>query len=769
MKFSNLSFLEKKEKPQVFLSLVLRNEKVKAVIFEKQGNTIQYVNDAEVLLENTIEEIETEDFLNALDKAITTAESALPQNLETHKTIFALKQSWVEDNKIKKEYLEKLKKAGSELSLDPIGFLVFTESVINLIQKEEGAPISAVLAEIGNKLVSVTLTRSGKILETRTTEIGENLPKTVDMLLKHFQTPEVLPSRIILIDSDGENTNQDFVSHSWSRSLPFLHVPQVLGLPKESDVKAVLLGAATQMNSTLIFDMKHKPRIESEEQPKKEVIEKSDTDEILVKADNFSEDESGSNVKYAGNDSSMEFFGFVKGDVAKNKPSKIDTKQIADEPKEIIEHQIEEIPEDVKLKEEQKEGVNIVGILVLDKIKIFLGKFFRYLKSLDISAILNGMKKLGPKSLTILGGVLLIILAILFYLFVFSTSATITISQTPKEEEKSTAAIFSPNEDTNIGEGIIAAEIITVEEEGSISKDVTGKKDVGTKAKGTVTIFNNDTDPVNLSDDTIITASNGQKFKLDNAVSVASASGDIFSGTKPGTKNVNVTAEEIGTEANVPSDTKFTVGTSKTVAAKNDNAFSGGTKKNVTVVSKEDLQQLLTDLPKQLSDKAKSEAVSKVSGDKTVITNFIDTTAKNQSFSKKEGDEAKQLTLKATVSFDFVAYNKNDMLNFATELFDNSTFIIDKNKLEVIAKDVEQKKNEDISSEVTVKAKLYAKIDTASLAKEIAGGQVTKVKNRIRNMENIADVTISISPNLPFISGDLPKNPDKIKIMVTAN
>src|SRR3972149_9479387 len=162
-----LSSLDKKEKPDYVLSLILRNEKAKAVVFEKIGNTIKYVNEAEEEFENTIEDASTEEFLNVLDKAITGAESALPQNIETHKTLFALKQSWVEDSKIKKDYLEKLKKTGENLALDPIGFLVFSESIINLIHKEEGAPVSAILVEFGKKYLTVTLVRSGKIREVR--------------------------------------------------------------------------------------------------------------------------------------------------------------------------------------------------------------------------------------------------------------------------------------------------------------------------------------------------------------------------------------------------------------------------------------------------------------------------------------------------------------------------------------------------------------------------------------------------------------------------
>jgi len=97
-----LPFLEKKEKPEYFLALVLRNEKVTSVIFEKIGTTIKYISHGEEEFKNTVEDAETEEFLDVLDKVITTAESALPESIETHKTIFGLKESWIEDNKIKK-------------------------------------------------------------------------------------------------------------------------------------------------------------------------------------------------------------------------------------------------------------------------------------------------------------------------------------------------------------------------------------------------------------------------------------------------------------------------------------------------------------------------------------------------------------------------------------------------------------------------------------------------------------------------------------------
>jgi len=65
----------------------------------------------------------------------------------------------------------------------------------------------------------------------------KNAPYTVDTLLKHFQTPEVMPAKIILFDSEEEELTQAFMNHQWSKSLPFLHLPQIVSLPLMQPLK----------------------------------------------------------------------------------------------------------------------------------------------------------------------------------------------------------------------------------------------------------------------------------------------------------------------------------------------------------------------------------------------------------------------------------------------------------------------------------------------------------------------------------------------------
>ncbi len=777
MNISTLPFLEKKEKSEYFLSLILRNEKAKAVVFEKIGTTIKYLNEAEEEFTNTIEDASTEEFLNVLDKAITAAEEVLPKDIETHKTIFGLKESWVEDNKIKKEYLEKLKKAGEELSLDPIGFLVFTESVVNLIHKDEGAPVTAILVDVGKKYLTVSLIKAGKIMEVRSSEIHESASHTVDTVLKHFQIPEVMPARVIIMDSEEDELTQEFINHKWSKSLPFLHIPQILSLPQDSDIKAVLLGAATQMGTELIFD--HRQNLDrsyekDQDQPMPSVIRTDEDIQENAKPKPF-EDQSNTEHKldYVGKDSSLEFFGFSSGDVTKNKPptpkSKPSKEDIQDLPKEELEFRSQEIPEEVKI-EEEKQGMPEVAAETASKAKTVSIDVLGLLKKYFLIILpLIKVKSVKDFKFIVFAIIGLILFLFIFFTFIFQTSAKITLKVDPKTEEKTQSITFSPKSSTNIDTNILTAQIIPVDEQGSTTINTSGKKDIGTSAKGTVTIFNNDTDSVSLDKGTTIISSAGVKFTLDENIKVASASGDIFSGTKPGTANVKVTAQDIGTDGNLPSGSKFTVGSSKTIAGKNDNAFSGGTKKSVTVVSQNDLNKLRSELPKSLSDKAKSDIAGKVASGKTVLPQFVDTTLKSEKFDKKEDDQADKVTLSATVSFNFLSYDNLDVTKLSEKLFDNSKYSIEKSQFSVNAKNIKVEKNDDITADLVISAKLFPKINTDDLIKQIVGQDLTKTRNMLSNLSNVKEADVRISPNLPFLSSLLPKNPKNITIDISSN
>jgi hypothetical protein len=774
-----LPFLKPKAKPEYYLALVLRNERATSILFSKAGSTIKYLGHGEENFENNIEDVTSEQFLETLDKSITQAESVLPDNIESHKTIFGLKDSWIEDNKIKKENLEKLKKASTELGLEPIGFLVSSESIINLLQKEEGAPVTAVLVEMGEKYLTVSFVKSGKVLETRSSEIHQSAPFTVDTLLKHFQTPEVMPSRVVIYGADDEELAQEFIGHKWSKSLPFLHLPQITSMPKDAPIKAMLLGAATQMGAQLLYDSSN---IDFDEEPKKisaeefenfEPVKAPDKEPSSAEADAEAQ-EPETEVKkeephsaqasrgeepkldYVGKDESLEYFGFVEGsDVAKKAPS-MEKAKIEKAPEKVVAEEVAEIPEEIKVEEEQKTGFVENALLLVSKGKDFGLNLFKQMRMLKMPK---------GRGILIIPAVIILLLIALFFWLIFSTKATVSLLVNPKADQKTSSVTFSSNQATDIGDNVIASQPVSVSEDGSMTISTTGKKDTGTPSKGKVTIFNVG-DSISLDSGTVIVASNGLKYTLDSAIKVASGDATLAS-----TASVNVTANDIGQDYNLPSGTKFTVsGQDSSVAAKNDNAFSGGTKKTVAVVVSDDIQKLLDGLPKQLEDKAKNDIKSKVTGDNVLLNNFVDESVDSdkQTFDKKVGDQASTVTLKGTVNFTTLTYNKADMLKLADSLFNASGSQISENNLSVNAKNITIDKNGDVSADLTINAGLLPKIDQQEVVKQIAGISVQKARNILLNMPQVENVGIDLKPNLFFLSQNLPGNPKNIIIQITS-
>lgn len=787
--------LHKKDKQEYYLALLLRDEKIVAVILGEQEGKLKIIGRQEAYLDTSIDAIEHEKLLETLDKTISKAEETLPPDVETEKTVFGVKDAWVEDKKIKKEYLARLKKVCDALTLSPIGFMVISEAIAHLLQEEEGAPLSGIVAEIGKTHVTLSLFRAGKVLETFTGTISDSIPKTVDRLLHHF-TVDVLPSRIILFNGgDDDGLAQEFLAHHWSKSLPFLHIPQISVLPKDFDGKAMIYGAAEQMGFEIfgsLGDTKvkelHVPGGHGKAEEEKTDKRKDETDEGTKET----EEAKGDETKAEAEDKLVpaENFGFVMGEditavtpgaQAKDKDTHDEAAEKHHLPKHPgfgMEHATHSVDEEEQEESEEPEAIERpgrrdkqTGLLAA----LPLGAVTEALTSFGTKLPLKGLKLSGVrpgKTMFIVPVVLLVLLGI-GLLYIFALKATVTLQMEPKHIDDQQAITLSPNGSTDFAQKIITAKEIDVALDGSVSTDATGKKEVGDKAKGTVTLYNNNQGIKSVPAGTVITSSNNLDFTTDKDVTVASASGDVFSGTKPGTVQASVTAKDIGTEYNLPSNTKFTVSSSSNLAAKNDSAFSGGTKKNVTVVAKADTDKLLADLPKSLEAKAKDALKDKVGGDETALPIFTDEALSKKNFDKDVGDQATKVTLKATVTFTTLAYKNDDMQQLALALLKDQysqNLAIAEKGVSTAVSNVKTNKDSDVSATLTMSAGLLPKVDTSSLQQALPGKSFSDADAYIKQtVPQVKDTEIKLSPNIPLLPHVLPRLKNHITIVVATN
>ncbi len=755
----NLPFIKnfnKKVIPLHFLVLILRDEKAQAVIFEEIEGKVKIIGQKEEHFPTTIDEISSEELLEVLDKAISSAESSLPENIQTQKTIFGVKESWTENDQIKKEHLAKLKKASEELGLTPIGFLVISQAISHLLQKEEGAPISAILAEVNKKSVTVTLLRAGKSIETKSSEIHESIPFTVDTLLKHFNIPEILPSRIIIFNGK-EDLSQEFITHTWSKSLPFLHLPQITNLPWGFDAQAVLFGAATQMG----FEVLEK------DIPKRPVIHEESTENQM--SDSAGQEEASlqnpvvetENFKNIG----AEDFGFTKDIDVVKMPAQVKTREasLEEESQKPVDEIEKEIPqfETIETYPTAKSPNMINNILTFGK-SIF--------KKINIKTVFS--KRPGGKITFVVPVILILIIVLLSSYFLFM-KAIITITVDPKIIQEEKSILFSTLSETDSDKNIIKGEFVTVSEEGSVSGPATGKKDVGTNAKGTVTIFNTLPQSKTFPEGTVITSANGLKFTLDSSVSVKAVASRSADEPPPPSQTVtaNVTAAQLGKESNLPSGTRFTVSNFdiSDIAAKNDNPFSGGTKKEVTVISKTDEGKLEEELPKQLEDKAREALIQQIGKDKVLLPTFVSMNLSQKTFDAKVGDEANQVTLKGTVEYQGISYDKNDLIEISKSLLEKdvpANHQVDYNNIKTTVLNIKNKNDEEVQANLSIKALLLPEISEKNLTKDLKGKSFKSTEDTLYKLPQISDIDIRLSPNLPFLPKNLPIIEKNIKILI---
>ena len=749
----------KKEKKEYFLSLLLREEKATAVIFEELSGKIRIVGEHEESFSDFIDEISFEELLEVLDKTISTAESSLPNNIETQKTIFGLKETWIENSKIKKEYLLKLKKISEALGLIPIGFLVTHEAIAHLLQEEEGAPVSAILVEIGKKNIAVSLLRAGRITETKRAEIEESVPKTTDKILHHFVNYEILPSRIIIFNDKGhERLSREFISFTWSKSLPFLHIPQITALPEGFDAKAMLSGAATQMGFEILKEETQTTR-ETEDAKETNVTQKTEETQTAPETEEIEETK---NVEEA---LSGDFGFFKEKDVANLEPKQIE-----------IEKKLETVEDEVYPEKEfiQEEKIKQTPFKINSLFSSSGKKAVGYLKTFSALIKAIPLPLFGNKKIVLIIPGIIFLLIIILLSYIFLLRSTISLNIKPKIIDQKQNITFSLDSKTDAAKNIISSEVISVSEEGSLSTPATGKKEIGEKAKGTITIYNSNlSEGKTFSKGTTVTSPNNLDFILDNSVTLASASGDASDITSS-TAKVTIAAKDIGKEYNLPSGTKFTIGSlpASTIIGKNDSAFSGGSKKEITVVSKDDVNKLLEELPKNLEPKAKEEIEKNISAEKSLLPIFIKTTFDKKNLDKDVSEEAKTVNLTAKISYQGITYKKSDLEQFANAVLSkkySQELTISDNTIKTEVLDIKQENEKEVTATLVLKASLMPKVDIQKLTTDLSGKKFEDAQKILSKLPQVESVEINLRPNLSFLPKLLPRLGKNISIVVKTN
>lgn len=286
--------------------------------------------------------------------------------------------------------------------------------------------------------------------------------------------------------------------------------------------------------------------------------------------------------------------------------------------------------------------------------------------------------------------------------------------------------------------------------------NATGETFVGDRAKGTVTLYNSDTSgSVSLNKGQTITSSDGLVFKLDDAVKIASASGDASS-ISSSTAKASITAANIGTEYNLKTGAKFSIEgfSSSQMIGKNESDISGGTKKKVTVVSEKDYARLNDDVTGQAQAFTQKKLKETTSSDAIIVPEFTETTLSKKTYTSDVGDEAPEVSLDATATVSYTAVTKADALAFMNDIFTKDSGASKKILPETFTFSIKKavKATAGSKPDVTVEGhiKTVARVDQNEIKKGISYKSVSEADAYLRNSYRATDVSISQRPPLPL-------------------
>jgi len=501
--------------------------------------------------------------------------------------------------------------------------------------------------------------------------------------------------------------------------LSFLHFPKIDVLGQDAEIKSVCLAGATELDSTITYKevsvkkMEVAPKvIEKESEDEKEKIEEKDD------------------------------FGFITGDVSVTKESRE--------------------PEESKVEEKEimfSEEPNILDVDdSVEKEVAQTKKHFNLRKFLPKTRFFN----------------LIIIAGIIGIIGVFSAAilllpkAQIKIFVEPKILEKDTQVTADPNiKEVNEEAKIIPGQLVDTEVSGSGKDLATGKKQVGESAKGTIIIRNKTDAAVSLSKGTILTSPSSLKFSLDLTVTVASKSAE--DGTW-GKATATAVAQSIGADGNLPSGVDLTVagfGTDK-IIAKTEGNFSGGTSKEVTVVSESDQKRLLASLASDLRRQAQQKLQEKLP-DKKILQEALSEEILKKNYNKKINDQANEFSLNLTIKFKGIAFEDKDLKLIVSKLVTTQVpegFELNLNETETQADVSKIEKDGRLIFLARFKAKLMPKIDIISLINKIKGKTPDQVAEILKNTDNVLGSEIKIMPSLPKFLQRIPLLGQNIKIEV---
>ncbi|MEX1052635.1 MAG: hypothetical protein WEC80_02195, partial [Patescibacteria group bacterium] len=287
------------------------------------------------------------------------------------------------------------------------------------------------------------------------------------------------------------------------------------------------------------------------------------------------------------------------------------------------------------------------------------------------------------------------------------------------------------------------------------SKKTTGTAEVGESAKGEVTIHNFDSSEATFEGGTKLIG-NGLAYLLDSDTKVASASLTSDGSAKlPGKTKAKITASDIGTDFNISSNNRFTLANlpEADYFAINEEAITGGSKKEVTTVSDEDLEILEENILEKAQELSEKEIDQDFKKKYTIVEQLGGVELSNLIYDKELGDEATTLELKANADITYVGLNDSEVKkriaeSLKDEIEDN--FVIENQNITYSVEEATDLGGE-YEFDLEVRARASEKVDLSKVREVIVRKHINNISDALEEHYSVNKVELNIMHPLPFL------------------
>jgi hypothetical protein len=354
----------------------------------------------------------------------------------------------------------------------------------------------------------------------------------------------------------------------------------------------------------------------------------------------------------------------------------------------------------------------------------------------------------------IAGGILAVVLlvALNFYL----AQAKVTLFARGTQVKASFQFVADPSvQQSNIDEGVLSATEVAVEKTLSGSVTATGTKDNGTKADGTMTVYNSyDSSPHKLVAGTRFMSADGKIFR---STTDAIVPGGSLGGGKviAGQTSVPVQADQNGDQYNLGPARYSIPGLSSAEQSGiygQGSQMQGGTSKTVKVVTQADIDKAKQAALDAEKDKVQEELSKKAGDGQVVLTASLKEDMGKIDANPEAGSEAQNGTVSVQISYSELAVKKSELSDMTTkqeekqigadkQVYNDGS---DNLKLTPVGQP-----DASGARRFSASATAFAggKIDKAALAKELKGKKYSEAVDIAANQPDVERADVSLSPS----------------------